>query len=116
MARSAPATQAIVPGGTVVAYTAPNSDGDVVDCGGHAWVEVKNDSGGAITVTIETPVTYNGFAVADNGPISVAAGTVKRVGPLRADLYARPLGGADVGKAYVNYSAVASVTRAVVSG
>lgn len=113
MARISVTTQAITRAGLAPVLTAPNADGDVIDVGRVA-IYVNNASGGSINVTVQTPVTVDGLTVEDP-VIAVAAGTVKLIGPLPARLFARPAGGADAGRAYVNYSAQASVSRAVVS-
>ena len=112
MPRSTPATQAAtVAGLNPVAFTAPDALGDVVDPG--TILLVQNDSGGLITVTVQTPGDVNGLAIAENA-VAVAAGAMCAV-RLDAQTYQRPNGVADAGKVYVDYSAVASVTRAVIA-
>lgn len=115
MPRSTPATQSVRSslGVADLNPTAPDALGDVCDPG--TYLEVRNASGGSITVTVQTPGVEGpgaGLAVADNAVV-VAAGK-SAVIFLDASLYQRPrTAGSDVGKVYVDYSAVASVTRAV---
>jgi hypothetical protein len=96
--------------------TAPTVDGDVVDVG-RCFLMVDNASGAAVTVTVVTPETVDGLAITDRA-VSVAAGGVGFV-PLTSPHYRQTVGSAaqaaDVGRAYVNYSAEASVTRGVIS-
>lgn len=111
MARVSVTTQKIVATGLAPAMTAPTVDGDVIDSGATA-VYVTNASGGSINVTAQTPATQAGLAVAEQ-IVAVAAGATKLIGPFPKGTYGRP-SGADVGRVYIDYSAQASVTRAVV--
>jgi hypothetical protein len=117
MANSSVVSQSVVSAtGLVPVMTAPGSvAGDIVDCDGAAGrniVVVNNASGAPITVTVNATGTQDGLAIASR-VYTVAAGAIRHcpVGPART--FGRP-SGADVGRAYVDYSAVASVTRAVV--
>ncbi len=112
MPRSTPATQAAtVVGLNPVAFTAPDALGDVVDPG--SILLVQNDSAGVVTVTVQTPGNVEGLALAENA-VAVAAGAMCAI-TLDSRTYKRPNGAADAGKVYVDYSAVASVTRAVIA-
>ena len=112
MPRSTPAIQAAtVAGLNPVAFTAPDALGDTVDPG--TILLVQNDSAGVVTVTVQTPGDVNGLAIAENA-VAVAAGAMCAI-QLDAHTYQRPNGSADAGKVYVDYSAVASVTRAVIA-
>lgn len=113
MARVSVATQAIVKTGVVPALTAPTVDGDIIDTG-RVFLEVNNGGGASITVTVQTPVQVDGLDLSEL-IVSVAAGVTKRIGPLSPSTFARPAGGADAGRAYVDYSSVTSVTRGVFS-
>jgi hypothetical protein len=113
MARDLPATQKIVATGLTPAYTAPTANGDAIKPGQQA-VHVKNASGASINVTVQTPQKVEGLDVAEN-IVAVPAGGEKMIGPFPTGTYARPSGGADVGMVYIDYSAVASVTRAILS-
>ena len=111
MTRSTPATQDITADGLAAAMTAPSADGDIVDGGGGIFITVLNGSGAPITVTLQTPATSYGLAVADRA-VTVAAGASKDI-PLPR--YLRQDSDAVTGpnQVLVDYSAVASVTRAV---
>jgi hypothetical protein len=107
-----------IPTGTAVTLTAPTADGDVVDAG-RVWVRVTNSSEATVTVTVLATQTVQGLAVA-NLTAAVAAGATEDVGPLPVSVFGQPAGanasgGDDQGRVYINYSAVASVTRAAVS-
>lgn len=112
--RIAPAVQKIVAAGLTPVLTAPTVDGDVISAGGSLFVMVTNASGAPITVTAQTPQTVEGLAVSEQ-IVSVPAAGTKLIGPFPAGTYGRPSGGADPGKVYLDYSAIASVTRALIS-
>ena len=111
MARVSVATQKIVGTGLNPNLTAPTIEGDVIDSGAAA-VMVKNASASPINVTAQTPATKSGLAVAE-GITAVPAGATLLIGPFPKDTYGRP-SGADKGRVYIDYSAQALVTRAVV--
>jgi len=107
-------TQLATGAGLLPAHTAPTVDGDVVDVGNGYFLSVINGSGGSINVTVQTPGVIDGdLAIADR-VVAVAVGTTPKLIPLNSTQYKQLSGSADVGRAYVDYSAVASVTRAVV--
>lgn len=114
MARLSPAVQRITLAGTNVALTAPNADGDIIPAGQVA-LRVLNGSGAPITVTVITPGTVAGLAIADATATIPAAGQ-RDIGPFPASVFAQPAD-AVVGplQVLVDYSAITSVTRALVS-
>jgi hypothetical protein len=111
MARSTPATQDITADGLAAVMTAPNADGDIVDCGTGMFMTVANGSGASVTVTLQTPGTVHGLDIADRA-ITVAAGAAKDI-PLPRYLRQPADATTGAGKALVDFSAVADVTRAV---
>jgi hypothetical protein len=116
MARQSPTVQRITRAGLNVTMTAPNVDGDILPAGQVA-LQVLNASGGSITVTVQTPGTDPATGV--NRPeltVAVPAAGTRLIGPFPASLFAQPAD-ATVGPlgVLVDYSAQASVTRAVVS-
>jgi hypothetical protein len=115
MARVPVTTQALPNSGLAPAHTAPTVDGDVVDVG-RCFLSVINGGGASINVTVLTPGVVDGdLAVADR-VVAVPVGTTPKLIPLTSPNYRQPSSaGADAGRAYVDYSAIASVTRAVVS-
>lgn len=100
------ATQQIAIGGMAPAYAAAGAGGDKVEPGNHA-LHVKNGSGASVTVTIVTPGTVQGQAIGDVA-VAVPAGADRFIGPFPSPDFA----GSD-GLVSVTYSAVASVTVAV---
>lgn len=110
MARSEVTAQEIVLTGLEPALTAANVDGDIVECGGSVFLWVDNGSAGEIDVTIQTPLTVEGLAVSEN-VVAVPAGEVRLIGPIVKRAFGQ-LSGDDKGKAYVDYEAVTTVTRA----
>lgn len=117
MARVSQTTQAVVKTGLVAAFTAPTSgvgNGDIIDTGRVVLV-VNNAGGSSITVTVLTPVTVDGLALTPL-TVTVAAGTIAYIGPFSTSTFGRPTSaGVDANRAYVEYSSVTSVTRAVLS-
>lgn len=115
MARASQTTQVVSRVGTPLVMTTPvgtgAGNGDIVDCGRNVWVEVLNGSGAPINVTVKGTYAQDGVTVADL-VVAVAAGARSQIGPLFARTFGQ-LAGADAGRAYVEYSAVTTVTRAV---
>lgn len=113
MARTSVSTQQITRAGLNPTLTQPTVDGDVIDAGA-VFLYVDNGSAASIDVTVQSPLTVDSLAVEDL-VVAVPAGTFRMVGPFPARTFARPTGQTDAGRVYVDYSAQASVTRAVVS-
>jgi hypothetical protein len=113
MARTALATQQVADEGTVITMTAANVDGHILDGGGDVLLKVTNGSGVSVNVTVQTPGTVDGLAVAEQ-IVAVAAGATKYIGRFQPSTYDRPVGAADEGKVYVDFSAVTSVTVAAI--
>lgn len=111
-------SQSLAMTGLVPALTAPTADGDVID-GGKTFLMVDNASGAAINVTVSATASQYGLTL-ENLIVAVAAGTNALIGPFPLSAFAQPAGanasgGNDQGRVYVSYSAVGSVTRAVVA-
>lgn len=114
MARALRVPEKVVPTGLQPAMTAPTVDGDMIPADGRSVLIVSNASGGSINVTAQTPATMGGLAVSENIVAVAAAAVGKMIGPFDAATYGRPDGGADPGMVYIDFSAVASVTRGYV--
>lgn len=99
------AKQQITEAGLAPAFVAAGGTGDEFEPGENTYLEVINGSGASVDVTVVTPKTHHGHAVADN-VTAVPAGQRRKIGPLAKEDYANP---AD-GKADVTYSATGSVT------
>lgn len=96
--------------GTSINYSAPTVEGDAVRP--NTVLLIKNGSGAPITITLQTGGTVGDLAIADP-TVSIAAGAEKAIGPF-SGVFPQP-SGADAGWVYVDYSAVASVTRAAIA-
>ena len=113
MARVSQTTQVATYPGLLPNHTAPTVDGDIVDVDSKTFLSVINGGGAPINVTVVTPEVVDGdLAIADR-VVAVPVGTTPKLIPLSSNHY-KQQSGADAGRAYVDYSAIASVTRAVV--
>lgn len=73
------ATQVVAEAGTTLSTSAATATtGDKFAAGDGCWLHVNNGSGGSINVTITTPGTSHGLAVADR-VVAVAAGAIKLI-------------------------------------
>jgi hypothetical protein len=115
MARASQTTQPIVQTGTTATLTAPavSPNGDIIDTG-RTILMVDNAGGSSITVTITPTKTIAGLSLTPL-VVTVAAGAIKLIGPFPPAVFGQLNGSADFSRAYVDYSAVASVTRGVFS-
>lgn len=96
--------------GLAPTYAAASAGGDKLSPDRDTLLHVKNAGGAASTVTIVTPGSVSGLAIADVS-VSVPATTGDRmIGPLPAELFADP---AD-GLAAITYSTVTGVTVAAI--
>jgi hypothetical protein len=112
MARTSVTTQSITRAGLNTAMTAPPVDGDIIDAGA-VFLEVLNGSGSPITVTVQTAGTVEGLPVEDLAVTVPAAGN-RRIGPFPGVFKQAADAVVGAGRVLVDYSAVTSVTRAVV--
>ena len=107
MAITVLAVQQLSRAGVTPAFTAANVDGHYILNDGKTFFEVKNTNGAGITVTIDTPQTVDGLAVAQR-TVTVAATTGdKMIGPFTTD-YNQP----GTENLLVTFSAVTDVTCA----
>lgn len=99
-------TQSIDLDGVAPTYASAAGGGDKMRPGDHNFLHVKNGDGSPITVTLITPGTSEGLAIADQTVTVAATGEqMIRVTPER---YRNP----SDGLASITYSAVTSVTVA----
>lgn len=120
MARTPVTTQKIVRTGLVTAPTAPagtgSTNGDIIDCG-FKTLEVTCGAT-PTTVTVETPVVQDGQPLTAL-TVVCAANVTTRIGPFPTGTFGQTAASAaspaDVGRAYVDYSSVTTVTRCVTS-
>lgn len=102
------ATQSITYTGLTPAMASAAGGGDTFTPTNNQFLEVVNGGGGSITVTVSTPATYRGLAVADLS-VSVTNGQRRfiRLGP--PDAVMDPT----TGLGSITYSGVTSVTVGV---
>ena len=82
---------------------AANSDGSRFSNDGKSFLEVANATGNTITVTVETPGTVDGLAIADL-EVAIPNGATKFIGPFQPSLFNQLTG--YTGYVYVTYSSV----------
>ena len=99
------AIQQIVRAGLTPSLAAANSDGSYVPNDGRTFIQVKNGAGAPITVTIETPGTVDGNAIADLVVTIPAMTGDKVIGPFPPETYNQ-----SDGKLKITFSAVTTVT------
>jgi hypothetical protein len=120
MARTPVTTQKITHAGLTPTLTAPAgtgaSLGDVIDSGFRTLIVACGATG--TTVTVETPLVFDGLVLSPL-TVVVAANTTVQIGPFSTTTFGQTAASAaspaDIGRVYVDYSSVATVTRAVVS-
>lgn len=107
MARTAITPQQVSAEGLTIAYEPANVDGNsIASASTRRNLIVKNGSASSVNVTIPTPGTVGGLAIADR-VIAVAAGAEVHI---RTDSSSYRQSD---GSAHIDYSAVTSVTVAV---
>ena len=85
MARETLAVQEVVRGGLTAGYTAMEASGVAFANEGRSILHVKNLTGGA-TLTVVTPNTVDGLAIADR-TVTIPANTETFVGPFQPGVY-----------------------------
>lgn len=98
--------QRIATAGTTATYQAASAGGDTAPVGGGLVLHVSNGGGSSVTVTVVTPGTLDGLAIADASVSIPAAG--HGFVPLTS-VYRDPV----TGRANITYSGVTSVNVAV---
>lgn len=103
------ATQRPAVTGLAPAYGAANAGGDTYTPEDDLFLLIKNGSGGAITVTVDSKVPCNQGADHDLA-VSVPAGGERMIGPLPSHRFAD-----STGTGSVSYSGVTSLTIAAIA-
>jgi hypothetical protein len=93
--------------GAAVPYAAAAGGGDTCQTGAGVLLMVRNGDASSHTVTLATPSTVNGLAIADRA-VAVAAGADVAI-PVTSD-YRNP----STGRASITYDGVTSVEVAVI--
>ena len=107
MARTALTVNEVVETGLTFSASSANADGHSLvntDRNAALFIYVNNGGGGSIDVTVQTPGTVRGNAIADV-VVAVGAGAAKLIGPFPASIYNQ-----SEGTVYVDFSGVSSVT------
>jgi hypothetical protein len=106
-------TQTVTRAGLNPTFTAAAGGGDTMATGETMFLVVKNGGGAPITVTVATPGTVEGAAIADTA-VSVTNAQERWIGPITRSFYGDP-GTSPAYRANITYSGVTSVTVAAVS-
>jgi hypothetical protein len=93
--------------GLTPVFSTVTSEGVSVANDGRMVLEVKNTSASSVNVTVQTPGSIDGLAIADLVVAVPATNGDKIIGPFQPGIYNQP-----DGTIYVDFSAVASVTVA----
>lgn len=112
MARTDVTEQAVTAAGKVATYAAANVDGHAFVPTNRRLLHIKNAGAAALTVTVQTDVTRDGDLKLPNRTVALAAGADAFIGPFDPNVYAQRAG-TNKGKTLVDYSAVTSVTVAL---
>lgn len=106
------AIQDAVVTGLEATYSAANADGhSVANEAGDVILNVKNGSGGDITLTFATPAKVGGLAIEDPTCV-VTAGEERLCGPFRTDLFNQVSG--TLKGVFVTFSGVTDLTIAAI--
>lgn len=108
MARTALSVTAVPLAGVTDALTAANADGHSValDRNAATWIEVNNGAGAPITMTIVTPKTSGGLAVADR-TVTVVNAEREKISLEDVDNYRQ-----SDGMVHIDFSSVTTITCA----
>ena len=106
------AAQVVQPDGLInPSLAAVNVDGNMFANNGKQFLWIDNPNGATCTVTIQTPKTIGGLAVAEQ-TVAIPTTQAALIGPFATGIYSQ-ISGADQGKVYVDYSIDTSVTAAL---
>ena len=102
--------QQIIPTGLVVVHTGSLSIANTYKLrnDGRSFIRVVNGGGSPCNVTIATPRTVGGLAVADQSA-SVAAGTEENIGPFPPSIYNDSIGDVDITFDFITTVTVAAL-------
>lgn len=107
MARQSLAIQRPTSAGIIPAWSTPTVDGFKISNDGMTHIHVKNGNAGTLTVTIQTPSSVDGLAVADRA-VTILTGAEKEfVIPM---VYNQADSSADAGQVYMDFDIQSSVT------
>lgn len=107
MARVELAIQRLSSAGVIPTWSTPTTEGFKVSNDGMTHIHVKNGNAATLTITITTPATSDGLAVADRTITVLTTAEVEIVLPL---VYNHPDSHADAGKVYLDFSVQTTVS------
>lgn len=110
MASSAITVQSTTKSGAVITTASANVDGNYFNNDGRSYLQVTNGGGSSINVTVASPITCSQGGTHPE-VVAVGAGVTKILGSFDKNQFNDPV----TGRVNVTYSAVTSVTVAVVS-
>lgn len=117
MPRTALTVQTTARTGLVATYTAASvaNGHEFINSSEKVVLHVKNAGGGATVITIKTPGTVDGLAIADK-TVTVSAGTEAFIGPFDNDDYGQDGAGSGTGATdvYIDLDVDTSVTLAAI--
>lgn len=93
---------------SALSFVACNVGGDQVVADANTFIYVKNGSGGALTVTVDSPTLCSQGSTHDI-VVNVPAGSERMIGPLKPERFADANG-----YAQITYSGITSLTIAAV--
>ena len=102
------AAQSIVRAGLEAAYDACNADGNYFTNTGNEFIHIVNAAVADQTITIATPATVDGLAVADRA-VAIPASEERMIGPFPASVYNDANS-----KVQMTFDAVVTLTIAVI--
>lgn len=112
MARQDLTTEVITDtGNTNPTFDALHADGQMFVNSGEEFIIVKNGNAGTVVITITTPQTVNGLAVAER-TVSILTMEDGYIGRFSKNLYDQ-LSGSDAGKVYIDGDIQSSITLMV---
>lgn len=113
MARTLLTVQPLVPAGFWPTFAAAAAAGNMFDNTDPrpTFLHVRNGSASPMTVTIPSTLVRDGLTLASR-VVTIPATTDRLIGPILGEIH-NQLSGVDIGRTYVDYSAVTTVTVAV---
>jgi hypothetical protein len=106
MARTALTVNTIITSGLAdPSATTGTADGHMATNDGNVFLEFNNANASSRIVTIQTPVTVSGFAVADQTITVPGSASRFKAGPFSMGLFNQLSGTTDAGKIYIDYPA-----------
>ncbi len=105
-----PAIAGVIPANVAATLT----DGNRFINTGREFIMITNNGAvNPVVVTIPTPQTFKGLAIADPTVSVPKDGIIKIIGPFPPEVYNNPSGGTDPNEVYIEYDQVTTVLVSV---